>query len=82
MRIIDVDAHLHEPLGCTMESPLRPLELREVVIRHLGRGDLRREALELGSHHERLTDLVQGKHPHSHPTVRLERDEPQRGETS
>ncbi len=68
-------AHLHEALGGPVEPPLRPLELREVLLGHLRRRDLGGEALELGAHHERLADLVAGEHPHAHAAVRLEADE-------
>src|SRR5205823_1579717 len=45
-------------LGDLGEILLRRLELREVVRRHLLRGDLGRERLELGAHHERLVQLL------------------------
>ena len=73
-------AHLHERLRRPMEAALGLLELGEVVVGHLRRRDLGREALELGAHHERLADLVEREHPHAYAAVRLERDEPERGE--
>ena len=67
-----VVAHLDEPLGRAAEAPLRALELGEVVVGHLRRRDLGREALELGAHQERLADLVAREHAHAHAAVRLE----------
>ncbi len=73
-------AHLDEIARDAREAALRCLQLGQVGGRHLRRCDLCRQALELGSHEERLAKLVQREHAHAHAPVGLEADQPQRGE--
>jgi hypothetical protein len=62
------------------EAPLDHVHLREVVGRHLRRGDLRRERLQLGADEERLAQFLRGDRAHADAAIGLEGDEPESGE--
>jgi len=74
-----VRAHL---LRQPREAPLALLELGERLVGHPGRGDLGHERLELGTHEERLVQVVVAERAHADSAVRLERDETERGEAT
>src|SRR5205823_12239166 len=66
-----------EVLRDLREVLLRLFELREILGRHLRRGDLRGERLELRAHHERLVQVLPRDRAHADAAVRDERDEPE-----
>src|SRR5437899_2578590 len=69
-----------EILGDLGEMLLGLLELDEILGRDVLGGDLGRERLELGAHHERLVQLVASDRADADAAVRDEGDQPERGE--
>jgi hypothetical protein len=67
-----------EILGDPGEVLLGGLERLEILGRHVPGGDLRRERLELGAHHERLVQLLPRNSPDADAAVGDEGDEPER----
>ena len=62
------------------EAALAFRQLRQRLGRHLLRGDLRHERLQLGAHEERLAQIVMREGANTHAPVRLELDEAERRE--
>src|SRR5581483_8761322 len=67
--------------GQPREPLLRLLELGELDGADLLRGDSRDEALELGAEEKRLPHLLPRERAHAKAPIRLERDEPERGQS-